>query len=294
MVQVNMDFNNPYSCANVSSGDLVDEKGAIRFQASPDAPRQFSTVRAYKDVFLENVAVEGLVKSIWANVTVANSALNHVTACGNIDLLNSSVSHVSSEKGQVSIKQNDSTSRRVASVQAYQSVYLEGSMVLGRVSSTWGRVTASCSELNELEAYQDIVLDNSSANQVHSQKGSVVVRQMDGVKRSISNVTCCRQAIINQCALGNLTMNIEPLEEASLDLTGTEVKGKIAIKVHTISKIAHAAIAIFNALSQKMSEKKFTLLIKGAVMPLNLECEGFNLTHQQTDRGLLVIGTKKS
>jgi hypothetical protein len=137
-----------------------------------------------------------------------------------------------------------------------------------------------------------------------SEFGHVIIRQPDGIQRSISHITARNKIAAENSVIDNVTLYVNPDQQAILDLTNTKVKGKIVIKVNdSFVKITRIFFSLFAWPFWRCEEnnlgnesKHFSILIKGAVIPENISFEGFDadeITSQMTSNGTLVTGRKK-
>ena len=184
----------------------------------------------------------------------------------------------------------------------------------GRVKSKWGRVTANQSQLHCVFAHSNIDLTNTSAADIHSKWGGVVIRQTDGTRRKVSHIdahtidvqnceieqaACEQKAVIKDSIVKNLTLNVDPRQEGFLDLTNTRVLDKIVIakKKNPILRIWQISIDFFGYKYERDSENEnnssgpFRLLIRGNAILKNIRFEGFEsskFTYKKTAKGTLV------
>jgi len=291
----NLEAYNNIDLINSSAKDLHSMWGHVSVK-NDGTPREVSTITAHDNVDLENVDVKGKVHSTWGRVMAKGSALDRVESYYDLSLTNCSAKDLESRWGKVTVKQTDGELRAVSSIQACDPIELDHVSVEGRVESVWKSVTASHSALADVKANEEIVLDNSSANHVQSAWGAVTVRQSDGTNRTITqihahydvevhhstlkDVVCGQKAVITDSQLENLTLYMGRISEGLLDLTNTQVSGIITVKLPDFETV-------------KSTENRFTLLIKASAMPGNIVFEGCDVTTEQTERGILVTGTKK-
>lgn len=117
-----------------------------------------------------------------------------------------------------------------------------------QVKSVYGKLTANRSTFREVKVYHDLTLANSSAYSLSSEFGSVNIRDMIAVIRtikahktvfaencSIGDVECCNEAVIKNSSIENLTFVVTSSTQAILDLSDTQVSGKIVIKAHPLA-----------------------------------------------------------
>lgn len=329
-----------------SSKQFTDSKlysnfGSISAKGSDAEKLVFKNATAYRDIKINHAVIEGAVLSKFGKVFAAHSVLGDVSGYSNVKLIDSSAKSVSSEFGRITIKQLPETDSKISNVEAYRTVKLGDVSVEGKVVSQFGSIVAKQSHLNDVAAYRDIALINSSAKQIKSEFGAVKVeqsgvtesqstlekvtacydihvtnssakelssefgkvsiKQADGTRRSITQISGQGTVIAQGSIVDEITLHVSQDEKGLLDLTDTEVLGKIVVKISDIV-IFHSLGAFFSWFffgepeNKETAPKHFSLLIRGTEMPKNISFEGFEtdeLTSQSTDEGLLVTGQKK-
>lgn len=294
---------------NSSAKDLLSEFGRISSKQTNGTQAKISSINAHQNIEVDHIAVDGKIQSSFGNVSVNRSALNNVTARHNINLINSSAKNLLSEFGNISVKQTTGIQSIVYSIVARHDIEVSQVSTDEKIESEFGNVIADQSTLGSICARHNINLINSSARSLLSEFGQVVVRQTDGIQRSISQITACDGVAIENSNIENITLRINSDQRAVLDLKNTNVSGKITIKVsfdnsrvYDLLKIIRVFFSVFLSYFWKYQEsggdesKHFTLLIKGDAMPKNLFFEGFEsdeITTQVTGNEILVNGKKK-
>lgn len=281
--------------------DLLSEFGNISIEQLPETLSKISNVTARHDVKVSHVSVQGRIRSEFGNVVANQSTLGNITARQNIDLINSSAKHVLSEFGDVRIKHTAGGRSQISSITARHKIRVNQASVNGKIKSEFGDVVAKQSTLGKVIARHNIDIINSSATSLLSEFGAVIVRQTDGIQRSISHITACNEIIAENSVIENVTLYVNPDQKAVLDLTNTKVSENIVIKVND-SFFTRIFTSFFSGPfwgrneSSNNESKHFSILIKGDVMPKNIFFEGFEadeITSQMTGMGILVTGKKK-
>ncbi|MBA3815937.1 MAG: hypothetical protein H0X29_05360 [Parachlamydiaceae bacterium] len=297
------------SLINSSAANLSSQWGNIAIVES-----QVDNISAYKNVKLINSTAANLL-SEWGNVAVNDSKLDNINAYRDINLTNSSAKELISQWGNINAKetQEGPSKIKISNIQAYRDVNVEGISVDKKIQSEWGNVSARQSKLGDVNAYNNINLTNSSAKDLNSKWGCVTVRQTDGTQRVFSHITSNNELTTENCNAERLTLYVNPDRKAILDITNTNVSGKIVIKVNdSVFKIRNILCNIVswfnwtfetsNRSSIQSSEpcdypvKEFSLLIKSKEMPNNIVFKGFEaneITSKLTDEGILISGRKK-
>lgn len=287
-----------------SATDVRSKYGAVSVKGTGQALSKVTSISAHNDVYIDRASVESRTKSAWGQVSAHRSNLGKVTAHNSIDLIDTSAADVRSEYGAVTVKGTGEVQSKVSNISAHNDVYIDRASVESRTKSAWGHVSAHRSSLGSVAAHKSIDLVDSSATDVHSEWGSVTVRQTDGSQRRVSHISAQNEVVAENCLIDHLTLRVNQDREAFLDLTNSIVTDKIVIKVdQSVSK----TIRIFSiALSWSFwkveregsvaKSKEFSLLIKGAALPENISFEGYEadeITTETTINGILVKGKKK-
>lgn len=284
--------------------DLLSEFGNIRIERLPETQSKISNVTARHNVKVSQACVRGEVRSEFGNVVANQSTLASITARHNIDLINSSAKHLLSEFGDVRIKQTADIQSQISSIKARHKIEVNQASVNGKIESEFGDVVVNQSTLGKVIARHNIDIINSSATSLLSEFGHVIIRQTDGIQRSISHITARNEITAENSVIDNVILYVNPDQQAILDLTNTKVSEKIIIKVNdSFRKITRIFFSLFSWPFWRYEEKNlgnepkhFSLLIKGTVVPENISFEGFDadeITSQMTSNGILVTGRKK-
>lgn len=209
-----------------------------------------------------------------------------------------------SEWGSIHARGSSETQNAFTKAVAHKDVNLEHVIINGKVRSEWGHVSASFSKLAEVTAHNNIELINSSAKELRSEWGSVILRQTDGTPRIVSHITALNKIIAKNSIVNDVTLHVYQDQTALLDLTNTRISEKIVIKINeSIGKTIRISFGPFSWLfgkhkkiSSENEPKHFSILIKGIAISENISFEGFNIdeiTSQVTGDGILVTGRKK-
>lgn len=278
-------------------GKILSEWGSVSASHS-----SLGKVAAYHDISLINSSASELT-SKWGSVTVVDTGFS--SKSGYIGWMQSCVSSLFSKLGFSSTNSLPVKLWEMSSISAYKEVKVERVFVDGRIESIWEHISANQSKLGRLNAYKDIDLVDSSATDLHSKWGNITVRQTDGERRSISHVSaygkvfvrncdmkdvvCSQEAVILDSSIENLTLHVNPCQKTVLDLTNTEVLGKIVLKFDSV------AFRTIKACGKVLGfqEGQLSIFIKEKEVPKNLSFEGFEsveLTTEKTSQGILITG----
>ncbi len=272
-------------------GRLYSRFGKIEAKGSEAEKLLFKDAKAFRDILLNYVEIPGQVRSKYGSLVAKHSALADVSVYNNILLSDSTAKKVTALFGSVALKDS-----KVENVVSAGKVGLERASVEGKV-----------------QACYDIALENSSASALSSDFGKITVKQTDGTRRTISQISAQGKIIAQGSTVQDVALHIDQDQKAHLDLTDTEVLGNIAVKVqdfhgtfygningkefhHPSAFAAYLRTGRMEDAEAAPTTKHFTLLIKGEEMPKNISFEGFEtdeITSEKTADGILVSGVKR-